>query len=402
MSVPSPTGPADTPLSASLRDEIERWFSQRGVPQLIDDYTTERRIDARAGPFVLTWLVGGSILWWGTRPDWSPLLNFAGAFATLLTMGLGVAAFRRLRGHVMWWTDQRLEVIDAFSLGPLVAVPSMIIEGSWLVGLVNGRDALLGIGSIYAVIGLGLGTIAWWAIGRLRDELTRIAELLAKTLPTLLILVLFLLFAAELWEAAHLLSAGELAAVVILLLAVAALLILTAFRSEIPAMENADWQEMQLLAAGTPAGPLANAIPYGAPPPLRPLQRLNLALLVLGGQLIQSVFVTLVVTGFLVVFGSLALPATLQERWIGETVTALVHFDLLGESRILSRELVTVATLLGSVVGLYFTGLAITDSAYRIAHFERVLYEVRQLIAARAFYSTAARAEPPEVSVDGR
>ena len=278
----------------------------------------------------------------------------------------------------------------------------MIIEGSWLVGLVNGRDALLGIGSIYAVIGLGLGTIAWWAIGRLRDELTRIAELLAKTLPTLLILVLFLLFAAELWEAAHLLSAGELAAVVILLLAVAALLILTAFRSEIPAMENADWQEMQLLAAGTPAGPLANAIPYGAPPPLRPLQRLNLALLVLGGQLIQSVFVTLVVTGFLVVFGSLALPATLQERWIGETVTALVHFDLLGESRILSRELVTVATLLGSVVGLYFTGLAITDSAYRIAHFERVLYEVRQLIAARAFYSTAARAEPPEVSVDGR
>jgi hypothetical protein len=115
---------------------------------------------------------------------------------------------------------------------------------------------------------------------------------------------------------------------------------------------------------------------------------------ILIGQLIQSVFVALVLVGFLVVFGTLALPPTLQERWIGATVGALAQFELLGETRILSRELVRVATLLGSVVGLYFTGLAITDSVYRTAHFERMLAEVRQLVGARAFYAVALRAPP--------
>ena len=40
--------PSGTPTTASLRAEIEAWFSRRGVPQLISDYTTERRMDARA------------------------------------------------------------------------------------------------------------------------------------------------------------------------------------------------------------------------------------------------------------------------------------------------------------------------------------------------------------------
>ena len=397
MVTPPPSGqPADRALSAPVRANIEKWFSRRGVPQLIDEYATERQMDVRARPYVGAWLVGGSILWWGTRPDRSLTLNVASAIATLLTMALGVAAMRRVRGRVMWWVDRRLDAVDTFGLGPLIAVPSGLIEGSWLIGIMDGRNALLGMGAIYAIIGLGLASIAWWGIRRLREELARIAGLLGRTLPTLLILVLFLLFAAELWEAAHLLSTIELMATVFLLLAVAGLLVVNAFRSELPAMENADWAEMRLLAAETPALILLGAVPPGVPPPLGFLQRLNLGILVLFGQLIQSVFVALIVTGFLVLFGSLAIPATLQGLWIGATVTSLVHFELLGESRILSKELVTVATLLGSVVGLYFTGLAITDSAYRTAHFERMLSEVRQLIAARAYYAAAAHADPPD------
>jgi hypothetical protein len=351
-------------------------------------------MDARAGPFVLAWLTGGTILWWGTRFDWTPLRNIAGILATFLTMALGVAAIRWLRGHDMWWVDRRLEVLDTFSLAPLVALASGFIEGSWLGGIIDGRNALLGVGAIYAVIGLGLGSIGWWSIGRLRDELARIAELLGRTLPSLLILVLFLLFSAELWEAAHLLSGGEMTAIVLLLLVAAATLVMTAFRSEIPDIENAHWEDLRQLAAGTPAGPMANAVPDGSPPPLRPLQRLNLAMLVLIGQLIQSAFVAFVIAGFLVVFGTLALPATLQERWIGATVGVLAHYELLGETRVLSPELVRVATLLGSVVGLYFTGLAITDSVYRTAHFERMLAEVRQLVGARAFYAAALKVAP--------
>jgi len=373
--------------TSNLRGQIETWFLRRGVPQLIDDYTSERRMDARAGPFVLVWLVGGSFLWWGTRPDWPLSLNLLGGVLLLASMGLGVTAIRKLRGQVMWWVDRRLEVLDTFSLGPLIAIPSAFVEQSWYLGITHGFNALLGMAVIYGVIGLGLGEIAWWSLRRLRQELGQIVGLLARTLPILLILVLFLLFAAELWEAAYLLSIMELYAVILLLGLVAALLVLTAFNSDVTAVQGDSWEHLRDLAASTPAEPLTHSLPSSPVPKLRVLQRINLAALVLIGQLIQSGFVAVVVAGFLVVFGFLVLPASLQEAWIGDAVTGLLSVDMLGESRVLSRELVTTSCLLGGVVGLYFTGLAVTDSSYRTAHFDRILEEVRQTLAARAFYA---------------
>ncbi|HEX2154246.1 MAG TPA: hypothetical protein VHL52_09740 [Acidimicrobiia bacterium] len=380
-------------LADSDRAQIEVWFVRRGVPQLIDDYTEELRMDARAGPYVLAWLVVGTVLWWGTRPDWSPLLNLVGIIATLASMALGVAAIRAVRGHVMWWVDRRLEGVDTFSLGILVAIPSMIIEQSVGRGIRDGRELLIGMGVIYVVIGLGLLSIGWWSLGRLRGELSRIADLLARTLPILLVLVLFLVFAAELWEAAHLLSGWELLGVVLLLVLIATLLVLTSLRSEVRALEEAGWETMRALAAETPASGLSEAAPSSPVPSLRFLQRLNVTALAVIAQLIQSAFVALLVSAFLVVFGLLVLPVALQETWIGGDVVSLAQFELLGETRILSRELVSIAVLLGSVTGLYFTGLAVTDSAYRTAHFERMLQEVRQLVAAHAFYTAAIRGQ---------
>ena len=389
LATPPLTGPGESTLAAPLRAEIEGWFVRRGVPQLIEDYTAERRMDARAGPFLVAWLVVGSVLWWGTRPNSSLLANTAGVLIMLLAIALAIATVRRFRGQIMWWVDRRLGALDIFAIGAAIAVASSVIKGSWAVGAISGLNSLAGIGLIYAVIGLGLGEIGWWSIRRLRQELLHIVGLLARTLPMLLILVLFLLFAAELWEAAHHLSPGEQVAVVLLLTGVAALLVLTAFRSEMSAIEAATWEELRVLTSDTPVEPLATEVPAGPVPPLRVLQRLNLNALVLIAQLIQSVFVATVVAGFLVVFGILVLPTALQERWIGEAVSAIGRFEFLGEIRTLSSELVVVAVLLGSVVGLYFTGLSITDSAYRTAHFERILDEVRQLMAARAYYALA-------------
>jgi hypothetical protein len=309
-------------------------------------------------------------------------------------MAIGVAFIRKVRGQVMWWVDRRLDVLETFSLGLLVAVPSGLIGDSWSIGISNGLNALLGMGVIYLIVGLGLGEIAWWSLKRLRQELVRITGLLARTLPVLLILVLFLLFASELWEAAHLLTTAELIVVVALLALVAATLVLTTFRAELRAFSSTPADQLRSLATPTPAAKLVETVDLREVPELRTLQRLNLSVLVLLGQLIQSAFVALVIAGFLVVFGVVALPASLQQDWIGEDVTRLATFDFLGETRVLSQELVTTSTLLGSVVGLYFTGLAVTDSGYRTAHFDRLVDEVRHLLAAHAFYVAALHEEP--------
>jgi hypothetical protein len=51
------------------RRTIERWFAARGVPQLIEGFSTEQRMDARALPFILVWLVAGTLLVWGRPRD---------------------------------------------------------------------------------------------------------------------------------------------------------------------------------------------------------------------------------------------------------------------------------------------------------------------------------------------
>ena len=185
----------------------------------------------------------------------------------------------------------------------------------------------------------------------------------------LLILVVFLLFASELWQAAHTLGGADLLAVLALLLAVATILVVTQARSEIGAIEaSRDRATIEPQLAGTPAESLAGTAERSSrkrPRPLRWQERMNLVLLMLVSQLVQSAFVAVLVAIFLVTLGVLAIPASVQEIWVGEPARPLLGFELLGEPRLVSVELLITAALLGGVSALYFTGLALTDAAFR-------------------------------------
>ena len=382
-------------MSPDRRTEIERWFQRRGVPQLVHEYASERRMDTRAAPLIAAWLVIGIVLFWGTDPAWPPLVNAAAAIGTIAFVALGFAGARVLRGRQPASRQERIDLVDVLLLGLLPAIPAALIAGSWWELLIAGPNALLGIGVIYIVIGFGLVELGAWAIGRLWSELAEVIGLLARTLPVLLILVVFLLFAAELWEAAHALQPVELAAVVVLLAAIAITLIVTTVRSEVRRLEE-PWEADDLLvdAAGSPATSLAtNLPPRVEPPPLHWLERLNLVALGLVSQLIRSTFVAMLVFAVLIAFGLIALPASVQSSWIGAPATSVLSIDLLGERRDVTAELLTVSAVLSAIVGLYFTGLALTDSAYREQHFNRVVTEVRRVLAVRTLYRRALAAE---------
>lgn len=373
-------------MTPDLQRQIERWFIGRGVPQLVEGYASERRMDARAVPLIVGWLVAGTILDWGTRPEWSLGLNALGVVATLAFVGIGIVAIMRMRGMSLPGLEVSVSLIVAVAL--LVGVADAVIDGTWGQGLAAALGALTGIGVVYVVVGLGLLEIAWWGIRRLWTELGRIVSLFSTTLPVLLILVLFLLFSAEIWEAAGMLATIELWAALALIWLVAVLLIVNAIGSELATLEASDATTLRELAASTPAARLTDA-PLDAPRPLTALQRFNLAVLAVIGQLLQSLFVAALVTAFLVAFGMIVVPGELQERWAGLPINPIVEFALLGDARVLSIELLTVTALLGAIVGLYFTGLAVTDTAYRPAHFGRIVDELRSLVAARSIYMAA-------------
>lgn len=126
--------------------------------------------------------------------------------------------------------------------------------------------------------------------------------------------------------------------------------------------------------------------PADPPRPLRWLERLNVVILMLVSQLVQSLFVAAFVFVILIALGILAVPGSVQEMWVGEPVREVLRFSFLGEPRLLSGELLVVAGLLGGMCGLYFTGLALTDEAYRAEFHANVVADVEQILAVRAAY----------------
>jgi len=389
---------ASEALSVARRREIEQWFVRRGVPQFIDGYGTEQSMDQRAAPLIVGWIVIWTALFWFSRPETPLPWNVAAIVGSLLFVVFADAFVDTLRGRSVRRLPPKFDPVDIGTFALLPVLPTLLI-GHDLPGVViSFLNILVGIGLIYVVIGFGLLDIAVWAAGLLRDQLVHIATLVSRTLPMLLILVVFLMFSAELWEAAHVLHGGELAAVLGLMLIVGSVLVVSTFQSEVRRLDvSTDWEAVREDARATPLADLADRrIPTGfVLPRLTWLQRRNVEFVVLVNQLLQSTFVSLLVLGFLLAFGLIVLPGAIQEAWIGEPVSVLVRLELFGETRVLSAEMLFVCSLLSGIVGLYFTGLALTDPTYRSEHVTAVVGELQMLLAARALYLAALQSGSP-------
>jgi hypothetical protein len=388
--------PPEANLTPALRRDIERWFARRGVPQLIEGYSSERAMDSRAAPLISLWLVVGTVKDWGTRSDWPLAWNAIGIAATIAWMIVVWAIVSRIRHRPMALRPSTFDLLDIAVIGLLPALPAALVDQNPGEFVAATLGALVGIGAIYVVIGFGLIEIGMWAFERLWLQLTHLVELLARTLPVLVILVVFLLFGTEIWQVAHVTSGGELALVLAFLLLMASIIVLTAFRRELTRLErDLDRHGILESAVGTPVAPLlSTAGPAVAAPRLSWLHRSNLTLLVIVPQVLQVVAVALIVTTFLAIFAVLAIPGEVQTSWIGVGPRVIVEFSLLNEPRIVSSELLIVSAVLGGIVGLYFSGLAISDPTYRAEQFDRDVDGIRELLAARAIYVEAIDREP--------
>jgi uncharacterized membrane protein len=353
-------------------------------------------MDARALPLIGLWIVLGTILVWAQRPGVTLGENVVAMAITLVGSGAALGTMLWLRRHPPFGHGARLDLLDIAAIGFVPGVAAALIHGQPEAVIGVGGFVLLGVGVIYLVTGFGLLEIAGWALGYLRAQLGQIATLVARTLPVLLILVVFLLFASELWQAANTLGGWDLVAVIALLLAVATVLVVSRARSEVAEIEEGrDWATIRPLLADTPAAPFERFLTGtpATPRRLRWQERMNLVVLMLVSQLVQSLFVALLVLLFLVALGVLAIPASVQEVWVGDAVRPVLSFGLFGEPRLVSVELLITAGLLGGVSALYFTGLALTDAAFRAEFHARVVGDVEQIMAVHAAYVVS-----PEVS----
>ena len=178
LDVPAPA-PALTP---ELRRGIERWFARRGVPQLIEGYSSEKAMDSRAAPLISLWLIVGTIKDWGTRPDWPLASNLIGIAATIAWMALVWTVVSRLRHRPVAIRPSTFDIFDIATIALLPALPAALIDQNIFEAVAATLGALTGIGLIYVFIGFGLIEIGLWAFERLWLQLVHLVELVARTL----------------------------------------------------------------------------------------------------------------------------------------------------------------------------------------------------------------------------
>jgi hypothetical protein len=317
--------------------ETETWFLRHGMPYFVPEERSRvraalapRRFVPLAAAAVLVALVAGVLLAWVSD-------SVAAAPATLLTLALA--------GFV-----------------------------------------------VYGLTALRARPILTYALGQTGASLGRLVPMATRALPLLLVFMTFLFINAEVWMMSAYLDGPSLWVTVLLFTMLGVLFFLTRLPEEIErADDDLDDERVVLVCRGTPMeaeaarlaqqkGLLAqesHVIRY---------ERVNLTLVLVITQMVQTLLLSLSVFLFFLIFGTLTMQQEIVEAWV---VDAGVHnLDWLPN---LSVELLQVSTFLAAFAGLYFTVFAVTDDTYRQEFFTGVVNELERAIAVRAAYVAACR-----------
>ena len=369
------------PEAPSEVAELESWFTRRGVPHFIVDYSARTDIWTRALPILVVayFLVGLNAL---DVREHSLVWNL-GVAALVVAILVGTwAVANRVRHRPTFSMPDQLGPIElaAFLLGPVV--PPLVL-GQWgdaLQALVQSAAvlAVIYLGTSYAVLPL-----IRWATRRATAQIALFLNTVVRVLPLLLLVITFLFFTAEVWQVAGQLHGWPYAVVVGMFVAFGVLFVLSRVPGLIAGLASFDdWQTVVSLADGTPAADLAPGDEPIAVASLGGRERLNLALVTIFNQALQITFVAITVYGFFVLLGWLAIPPDTVAVWIADDPKVLAGSGRL----VITEELLRVAGFLAAFTGMYFTVVLSTDATYREEFAEDVAPQIRQALAVRALY----------------
>ena len=376
------------------RDRCERWFVRRGLPHLIDDYTATDDIFTRMAPFLAGVVFLEFFLAFGDRwTGWSQAVAFLGGIAALVG---GVVLVNRIRGRRSFQLPDDIGVWELALYVVLPIVPTVIgSQGSAVdnaVSVVALNLVLLAVG--YVVTSWALIPMMRWSFGQVRRQVTDVANLAMKSLPTLLIFSAFIFINAEMWQVANDFTLPLFGMVMLLLAGIGGIFIFVSVRRlTVDLARFSAWGDVRPRCANTPVEEIIPADDEPAPdtPPLVRRAEWNVNLLLFVAQGIQVLLVSLVITTFYVVFGLLTVREETLLQWttVGELTYErdwAVDIAIFGTDLIFTRQLLLVALFIGMFSGLNFAVQVITDDTYREEFITDMTAEVRDALAVRAVY----------------
>ena len=383
------TGAAGTGVEAQ-RDEVERWFVRRGLPHLIADYNAREDIFTRATPLLTVVFLAEVLLGANARFEW--WANALSLVAAVLVALGGIAVVNRLRGRRPL---QRPDTIGApelvgFVLVPVV-FPLLADQPRQMLGVLAFNLVFLAV--VYLATSYAVVPTAVWGVRQTARQVTSVVNLMARSLPLLLVFTMFMFVNAELWKIVDDLPGVLWASAMGLLVAIGSAFVAFRIPRELAGVSDlASWAVVADDVADTPARGVdldGLAEPPAPPevPELRRREQLNVAFVFFASQAIQILLVTLAIFAFYTAFGLLTILDSTVAQWTGSPeVDALARWSVGGTEVVLSLELLGAAGFVAAVAGLQFTVSALTDDAYRREFLAGTLGELREAVAVRAAY----------------
>lgn len=351
--------------------DFEKRFRRAGVPLFDESFSASTDVFNRAAPLLaaifLAEMLGAVSL------EWSLLANVGAVLGALGILLIANGLLQARKGRPFWSLP---EDVGTTELAAFVFVPALLplIFGvqqtsAGVTALANAGILLL----VWAVLGFGLPWILLWVLRRVRDQLAASLMLLARAVPLLLIFALLSFTNEEMWEIFSEAGTVALIAVGLLFLSLGTGFLFARLPQEVRRLETS-------MASQSP--------------PLRPVQRFNVGLVMFVSQAVQVLTVSLMVFAFFAAFGLVAIGDPIREAWIESGGDVLINLTVFGESFQLTSELLKVAGGLAAFSGLYFAVAMLTDSTYREEFLEELTSELRDSFRLRDSYLKQLGAEP--------
>jgi hypothetical protein len=396
--------PAPAPDLVTLRARTERWFVRQGLPHLIDGYNAREDILTRTAPFLtlvfvleLLFALDVEFAWWQ---------NVLAAAASVVVVVAAVVVANRARGRrpLALPDDVGWPEVAVFVLVPPLLPLLISRDGGQALGLLAANVVLLVVA--YFVTSYGVVPTSWWAARQIRRQVTSLGTLLARSLPLLLLVTMFMFFNAELWKVVDDLPPGFLAVALAILVVTGSAFVLLLLGSEIEGSARfARWSEVGGQLGGTPVDGV-DLTTLAEPPPELALPRrahTNIAVLLFASQATQILLVTAAIVAFYVLFGAFTVIDTTIEQWTGSAaITVWWRVELFGSEVAVTSELVRTSLFVGAIAGLQFTVVALTDQSYRERLASDVRAGIRRTLAVREVYEVLLAGSTDGAGSDGR
>jgi hypothetical protein len=333
------------------------------MPVLIEEYSAAEDIFTRAMPLLT--VVAFLEVMGAFNHEWTAVAN-----AAAVVGGLGVliglfGLFNRLRGRPFLALPSRVGVAELAVFVLVPAAEPLIFGGQAGSAALTALGNLVLVGLVWLVVGFGLLSIVRWAGARLFSQLAASLTLLVRALPLILFFGLLSFFTPEIWQLFSTVSNTRYVAVVTLFVGLGLLFLAVRLPQEVKDIEAA------VDLAGTD---------------LRPVQRVNVALVVLVSQTMQILLVTVLVWLFFAAVGALLVEVPVIESWTGRSAEDVVTIGFFGDEVVVTRDLVRAAFGIAAFSGLYYTVGMLVDATYRDEFVHELTHQIRKTFTIRAEY----------------